>query len=80
MTAEKIASDRALALLFSQASGQRVLATQVFTDSKAKALSASHHRTAERLNQLAKRAPEIWADADRLAALAANAEEEPWRR
>lgn len=73
MTAEKIADDRALALLFSQASGQRVLATEVHTG--AKALADSHHRTAERLNQLAKRAPEIWADADRLATLAANTEE-----
>jgi hypothetical protein len=71
MTAEKIASDRALALLFSQASGQRVLATEIHGG--AKELAASHHRTAERLNQLARRASEIWADADRLAALAANA-------
>lgn len=75
MTAEKIAADRALALLFSQASGQRVLAVEVH-GAKAQALADSHHRTAERLNQLAERAPEIWADADRLAVLAANAEEE----
>lgn len=57
-TFEKIAADRALAILFSQASGQRVMATEVV---KAGELAASHHRTAELLNRLAAAAPEIWA-------------------
>lgn len=57
-TPEKVAADRALALLYSISSGQRVMATEVV---KASELSASHHRTAELLNQLAKAAPEIWA-------------------
>jgi len=61
MSAEKIARDRALALLFSQASGQRVLATDVY-GTTARGLADSHMRTAELLNQLAKRAPEIWAE------------------
>lgn len=56
--AEQIAADRALALLYSIASGQRVMATEVV---KAGELAASHHRTAELLNRLAAAAPEIWA-------------------
>ena len=59
MNAEQVARDRALALLFSQASGQRVLAVEVF-GTKAKELADSHHRTAELIKQLAERAPEIW--------------------
>lgn len=74
-TAEQVARDRALALLFSQASGQRVLAIDVYNTS-ARGLADSHMRTAELLNVLAKRAPEIWADEDRQAVLAANAQEE----
>lgn len=58
-TPEQIAADRALALLYSISSGQRVMATEVCT--KASELSASHHRTAELLNKLATAAPEIWA-------------------
>lgn len=58
-TAEKIARDRALALMYAQASGQRVLATEVHAG--AKTLAASHHRTAELINQLAAAAPQIWA-------------------
>lgn len=66
--AEKIAADRALALLYSIASGQRVMATEVV---KAGELSASHHRTAERLRQLAAAAPQVWAEADAEAVMAA---------
>jgi predicted phage-related endonuclease len=58
--AEKIAADRALALLFSVASEQRVAATKV-VHTGAQALAASHHRTAELINQLAAAAPQIWA-------------------
>lgn len=67
-TPEKIAADRALALLYSISSGQRVMATEVH---KAGELSASHHRTAERLNQLAAAAPQVWAQADAEAVMAA---------
>lgn len=73
MSPERVASDRAPAILYSQASGQRVLATEVHHG--ARELAATHHHTAELLNLLAARAPEIWADAERLAALAANATE-----
>lgn len=59
--AETIAAERALALLYSISSGQRVMATEVHT--KADALAASHHRTAELLNQLAAAAPQVWANA-----------------
>ena len=82
-TADKVASDRALAILAAQASGQRVLATEVHAG--AQALADSHARTAELLDQLAERAPEIWGDAvvvakfdaERLAELAANGGEQP---
>lgn len=70
MTAEQVSCDRALALLFSLASGQRVMAEEVHADTKE--LAARYHRTAEQINQLARRAPEIWADEDRKAATAAN--------
>ena len=69
MSAEQIARDRALALLFSQASGQRVLAIDVY-NATARGLADSHMRTAELLNQLAEAAPKIWADATQQTASA----------
>lgn len=76
MTAEKaaaetIARDRALARLSSLASGERVMATEIL-GTAAQALADSHARTAELLDILAKAAPRVWANAEKLAALRAS--------
>jgi hypothetical protein len=71
VTAEKSASDRALAILAAQASGQRVMATEIL-GTTAQALADSHARTAELLDILAKAAPRVWANAEKLAALRAS--------
>jgi hypothetical protein len=76
MTAEKdtagqIATDRALAILAAQASGQRVMATEVY-GTTAQALADSHARTAELLDILATAAPRVFANAAKLAALRAS--------
>jgi hypothetical protein len=68
--AETIASDRALAILAAQASGQRVMATEIL-GTAAQALADSHARTAELLDILATAAPRVWANAEKLAALRA---------
>jgi hypothetical protein len=68
--AEKIARDRALAILFSQASSERVLADSVYGGhGGAQGLADPHRRTAELLNILAQSAPRTWANADKLASL-----------
>lgn len=76
MTAPKRATDHALAILFSQASGERVHAGDIrkhkLHGAEAEAIATMHEHTAERLNQLAAAAPRVWADADRLAAPAAH--------
>jgi len=68
MTAEQIARDRALAVLAAQASGQRVMATEVL-GTTADALADSHARTAELLDMLITAAPRVWTNAEKLAAL-----------
>jgi len=68
MTAEQVARDRALAVLAAQASGQRVMATEVL-GAAAQELAESYSRTAELLDVLAMAAPRVWANAEKLAAL-----------
>jgi len=68
VSAEKIARDRALAVLAAQASGQRVMATEVL-GTTADALADSHARTAELLDMRITAAPRVWANAEKLAAL-----------
>jgi hypothetical protein len=70
-TADKVAADRALAILAAQASGQRVMATEVL-GTTADALADSHARTAELLDVLITAAPRVWANAEKLAALRAS--------
>lgn len=75
MTAEKaaaetVARDRALARLSSLASGERVMATEVY-GTAAQSLADSHARTAELLDVLITAAPRVWANAAKLAALRA---------
>jgi hypothetical protein len=70
VSAEQIARDRALAVLAAQASGQRVMATEVL-GTTADALADSHARTAELLDMLITAAPRVWANAEKLAALRA---------
>lgn len=67
--AEQVATDRALRILAAQASGQRVLASEVHAG--AQALADSHARTAELLDILATAAPRVFANAAKLAALRA---------
>jgi hypothetical protein len=69
--AEQIATDRALRILAAQASGQRVLATEVL-GTTADALADSHARTAELLDVLITAAPRVFANAAKLAALRAS--------
>jgi hypothetical protein len=68
--AEQVATDRALRILAAQASGQRVMATEVL-GTAAQALADSHARTAELLDVLITAAPRVWANAAKLAALRA---------
>jgi len=70
VSAEQVARDRALAVLAAQASGQRVMATEVL-GAAAQELAESYSRTAKLLDMLATAAPRVWANAEKLAALRA---------